>query len=293
MGQLDVMEWHCRDKTVHILDARTYVMGVLNVTPDSFSDGGLFFDPRDAIDRGIQMAEAGAHIVDVGGESTRPGAEPVPVGEELRRVIPVIRALGRQTKCLISVDTMKAPVAAAALEAGAHIINDVSAMTADPDMPELAARSDAGLILMHMKGTPRTMQNDPRYEDVVEEVAAYLEQRVQALCEVGVSRERIAVDPGIGFGKTVEHNLALLAAGLPRLARLRRPIVVGVSRKSFIGKITGWDVKNRLPGSVASAAYAVFRGANIIRAHDVKETCGALRLVDMLRDTQRRYETAS
>lgn len=287
------MEWRCRDKTLWIAEGCTYVMGVLNVTPDSFSDGGRFFDPRNAIEHGLRMANEGAHILDIGGESTRPGAEPVSAAEEMRRVIPVVRALAGQTNCLISVDTMKAPVAGAALEAGAHIINDVSAMTADPDMPALAQECDAGIILMHMKGTPRTMQNNPWYDDVVAEISTYLEQRVRALCEMGVAPERLAVDPGIGFGKTVEHNLALLAAGLPRLARLGRPMVVGVSRKSFIGKITGWDVSERLPGSVVSAAYAVLRGANIIRAHDVKETCGALRLLDMLRDTQRRYEAAS
>lgn len=286
----NVIEWTCASQPFTVGGGTTRIMGVLNVTPDSFSDGGLYFDPARAIQHGLRMAREGADILDVGGESTRPGAEPVSVGEELRRVIPVVRALAQQTKCLISIDTTKAPVAAAALEAGAHIINDVSALTADPDMMRLAARCDAGIILMHMKGTPRTMQVNPEYRDVVEEVAQFLEQRITAAADAGVDPKRIAVDPGIGFGKTVDHNLALVAVGLPRLARLKRPIVIGLSRKSFIGKITGWDVGERLPGSIASAVYAVMRGAHVVRVHDVKETCGAMRLVDMLRDTQRRHE---
>ncbi len=290
---METIKWQCRDRAVWMDGRQTLVMGVLNVTLDSFSDGGLYFDPRSAIEHGLRMAEEGAHILDVGGESTRPGAEPVSVAEEMRRVIPVIRALAAQTKCLISVDTTKAPVAAAALEAGAHIINDVSAMTTDPDMPRVASRRNVGVVLMHMQGNPRTMQQNPHYEDVVAEVALYLEKRIQALAEAGIATERIAVDPGIGFGKTVEHNLSLLAAGLPRLTDLKRPIVVGVSRKSFIGRITGWDVPERLPGSVVAAAYAVVRGAHIIRAHDVRETCGALRLLDRLHDAQRQYEAAS
>jgi dihydropteroate synthase len=290
MAPSSVLEWKCGERVCRIDATASRVMGILNVTPDSFSDGGRFFDPVRAIEHGLRMAAEGADILDIGGESTRPGAEPVSVGEELRRVIPVVRSLAQQTKCLISIDTTKAVVAAAALEAGAHIINDVSAMTGDPDMIRLAASCKAGIVLMHMKGTPRTMQQNPKYEDVVEEVARYLEQRAAAAAEAGIAPDRLALDPGIGFGKDVDHNLALLAMGLPRLAKLGRPIVVGVSRKSFIGKITGCDTAERMPGSIAAAAYAVLRGAHIIRAHDVKETCGAMRLVDMLRDTQRRHE---
>lgn len=284
-----LIEWKCRDLSLKFGGGRTLTMGVLNVTPDSFSDGGHYFLPDRAIEHGVRMAEEGADIIDVGGESTRPGADPVPLAEEMRRVIPVIRELAARTRCLISVDTTKAGVAAAAVVAGAHIINDVSAMTADPGMVEVARKARVGVILMHMKGTPKTMQIAPEYQNVVEEVTDYLAQRAEALVAAGIERERIAVDPGIGFGKTVDHNLALIV-GLPRLAKLGRPIVLGLSRKSFIGKITGRDVAERLPGSIAGAAYAVLRGAHVIRAHDVKQTCDALRLVDMLVAEQRRHE---
>lgn len=257
-------------------------MGILNVTPDSFSDGGRYVDSRQAFEHGLQMVRDGAEIIDVGGESSRPGAEVVSAEEELKRVVPVIKALSRETDCLLSVDTRKARVAQEALAAGAHIINDITALTFDPAMPSVARDGGAGVILMHMRGDPKTMQIEPKYGNVVKEVAGYLRDRIRQLKEQGVLTDAIAVDPGIGFGKTVEHNVSLLAH-LDELAGLGRPVVVGLSRKSFIGKITGREVQDRLPGSLAAMAYAIRRGAHVIRVHDVKESCDVARLVDILR----------
>jgi dihydropteroate synthase len=256
-------------------------MGILNVTPDSFSDGGQFFDHQLALRRAREMVAAGADIVDVGGESTRPGAEAVSVDEELERVLPVVKQLAAETDSLISVDTMKAAVAAQAVAAGAHMINDVSAMTHDGAMLEVAAQSGAGVILMHMQGTPRVMQDNPCYTDAVLDIKDYLAERIEACCAAGIERECLAIDPGIGFGKTVRHNLELLA-GLPAFAELHRPVLVGLSRKSFLGKITGREVQDRLPASLAATAYSIVRGAHIMRVHDVKESCDSVRVVDML-----------
>ena len=280
MKRISKLHWTCGDTTVE-LGVRTQVMGILNVTPDSFSDGGHFLDLEQAVAHGLRMSEEGADILDVGGESTRPGAAAVSEEEELRRVIPVVRELARRTDRLISIDTCKAAVAERAVEAGARIINDVTALAGDSRMASVAAASRAGVVLMHMRGTPRTMQDDPRYDDVVAEVVEYLQARVNAAVEAGVRFEALAVDPGIGFGKTVEHNLDLLAQ-LERFAALERPILVGLSRKSFIGRITGREVHDRTIASIAGAVYAVQRGAHLVRVHDVKETCEALRLVDIL-----------
>ncbi len=286
MEQTTPLFWQCRDRRVEFGE-RTRVMGILNVTPDSFSDGGRFFDSRQAIEHGLQMARDGADMIDVGGESSRPGAEPVPVEEELKRVVPVIKALSGETDCLLSVDTRKARVAEASLAAGAHLINDITAMTHDPAMPAVARDQGAGVILMHMRGDPKTMQLAPAYGDVVEEVAGYLEQRIRDLEGVGLSRHSLAVDPGIGFGKTVEHNVSLIAR-VDRLAHLGRPVVIGLSRKSFIGTITGREVQDRLPGSLAATAYVIQRGAHVIRVHDVKESCDVARLMDILRREEAR-----
>ena len=253
-------------------DGPAVIMGILNVTPDSFSDGGRYTEPGPAIERGLQMAREGALILDVGGESSRPGAEPVSAAEEIRRVVPVLTGLAAATDVLLSVDTTKAEVAEQALAAGAHIINDISALTADPGMTDVARRHGAGVVLMHMQGTPRTMQREPAYRDVVEEVARYLEERVRALAEAGLDPAGLAVDPGLGFGKTVEHNVALLR-GLPRLTRLGYPVLVGASRKSFLGRLTGRAVDERLAPSLAALAFAVQQGAHILRVHDVKESC--------------------
>jgi dihydropteroate synthase len=272
--------WRCRDRALNP-DKRPLLMGILNVTPDSFSDGGRYFDAVPAIARGLAMAEEGADIIDVGGESTRPGAPEVDAEDESSRVIPVIEELARRNGLTVSVDTMKAVVAEKALSAGAAIINDVSALTHDPAMTGVAKEWGAGVILMHMRGTPRTMQIDPQYDDVVLEVCSYLKERVDEAVEQGLDRSTLAVDPGIGFGKSVDHNLELLA----NLARLRSggvPIVVGLSRKSFLGKLTGRDVDERLAGSLAAMSYCLMNGADVMRVHDVGEAVDALKVVTEL-----------
>lgn len=282
--------WRCCNRLLE-LGVKTRIMGVLNVTPDSFSDGGQFLDRDSAIRHGMTMAEAGAEIIDVGGESTRPGSSGVSADDERARVVPVIRSLARNTDALVSVDTRKSAVAAEALENGAHIINDVSAMSADPAMVGLAKASGAGVVLMHMQGTPGTMQENPEYEDVVSEVRGYLSARRSFLVETGLSPDHIALDPGIGFGKTVKHNLLLLAH-LRDACGPGVPILVGVSRKSFLGKLTGQDVDQRLVSSLAAMAYAIMRGAHIIRVHDVKESCDVACVVDMLRVQERPHGMA-
>jgi dihydropteroate synthase len=250
------------------------LMGVVNVTPDSFSDGGLFLDPEAAIAHGLELAEGGAEILDVGGESTRPGADPVGEEEELRRVVPVIRGLaGSQVR--ISVDTSKAAVAAAALDAGAEIVNDVTALRGDPEMGALCAERGATVVLMHMLGEPRTMQEDPRYDDVVAEVKAFLAERIEVALAADIDRERIWLDPGIGFGKTAAHNMELLRR-LGELRELGRPLVVGTSRKSFIGKVDGSPADQRLGGTIASSVFAAAEGADVLRVHDVAEVRQAL-----------------
>jgi dihydropteroate synthase len=249
-------------------------MGVVNVTPDSFSDGGLYLDPEAAIAHGRELAAAGAEILDVGGESTRPGAEPVEEAEELRRVVPVIRGLS-DLECEISVDTSKAAVAEAALDAGAEIVNDVSALRGDPEMAAVCAGRGATVVLMHMRGEPRTMQEDPRYEDVVTEVKDFLAERLEAATSAGIAEERIWLDPGIGFGKTVVHNLELLRR-LGELRDLGRPLVIGTSRKSFIGKLDGSPASERLGGTIASSVLAAAEGAEVLRVHDVAEMRQAL-----------------
>ena len=249
------------------------VMGVVNVTPDSFSDGGQFDDAEQAIAHGRRLAAEGAAIVDVGGESTRPGAEPVPVEEELRRVVPVVEGLADAAR--VSIDTMKLPVAQAAVEAGATYVNDVTAFRHDPDMAGFVADRGLDCCLMHMLGEPRTMQIDPRYDDVVSDVKAFLEERMRFAVDAGVPEERIQLDPGIGFGKTLEHNLELLAR-LDELTDLGRPIVIGTSRKTFIGKLTGRDVTERLHGTVATCVIALERGARVFRVHDVAAVVDAL-----------------
>jgi dihydropteroate synthase len=261
------------------LAERPLIMGILNVTPDSFSDGGMHESVEAAFCRAHRLLEDGADIVDVGGESTRPSAAPVGVEEELRRVIPVIRRLACDPGVVISVDTRKAEVARAALEAGARIINDVTALTGDPAMPAAAAEFGAGVVLMHMAGTPLTMQQSPVYHDVVEEVGSYLARRVEDLVGSAKLDPRcLTVDPGIGFGKTLEHNLQLLAGLSALREKVGRPLVVGLSRKSFLGKITGRAVNERLAGSLAGLVYCVLRGVRVVRVHDVRETADAVRV---------------
>ena len=249
-------------------------MGVVNVTPDSFSDGGRFLDPQAAVAHGERLIAEGAQILDVGGESTRPGAAGVPAEEELRRVLPVVQGLAA-AGARISVDTSKAAVAEAALGAGASYVNDVTAFRGDPALAALVAERGVDCCLMHMLGTPRTMQDAPRYDDVVSEVKAFLEQRLASAVGAGVAEERVMLDPGIGFGKTVDHNLALLAR-LDEIVALGRPVVVGVSRKSFLGRITGREAGERAVATAAANALALERGASVFRVHDVRETLDAL-----------------
>lgn len=248
-------------------------MGIVNVTPDSFSDGGRFLDAAQAVARGMRMREDGAALVDVGGESTRPGAQPVPVEEELRRVMPVIEALAREG-IAVSIDTMKPEVMRAAIEAGCAVVNDVRGFRAAGAV-QAVAKANVGVVAMHMQGAPGTMQEEPRYRDVVAEVTDFLLERARALESAGIARERIALDPGFGFGKTLEHNKQLFRA-LPQLAAHGYPVLAGVSRKKMIGDFTGRPAADRLAGSVAAALLAVQNGASIVRVHDVKETVDAI-----------------
>jgi dihydropteroate synthase len=253
------------------------VMGVVNVTPDSFSDGGRFLDADAAIAHGDRLAQEGADILDVGGESTRPGAEPVGEREELARVVPVLDGLAASSGAALSIDTSKVGVARAAIEAGATVVNDVTAFRAEPELAALVAERGVRCCLMHMLGEPRTMQKSPRYGDVVSEVKAFLEERMAFAVGEGVAEERILLDPGIGFGKTLEHNLELLRR-LDELVAIGRPVVVGTSRKSFLGAITGREVGERLPGTIAANVLALERGATVFRVHEVAPLRDALQV---------------
>ncbi len=275
-----------------LLGPRTWLMGVVNVTPDSFSDGGLYLDPGRAVDRGLELAAEGADILDIGGESTRPGSRPTPEAEEIRRVVPVVSALRERTGTLISVDTTKAAVAAAALEAGADIINDTSAFRFDPAMAGLAARSGAGVVLMHMQGTPLTMQEAPRYDDLIGEIRAFLAERIRVAVAAGVHAERVIVDPGIGFGKTFEDNLELLRRQ-EAFQCLGRPLLLGFSRKAFLGRILDRPPADRLEGTVAAAVLAVERGAHILRVHDVGPVARAVRAAEAILDGRGAKETGT
>jgi len=265
------IEWELR---------RTLVMGVLNVTPDSFSDGGRFTDERAAVERGIQIADEGADLIDVGGESTRPGAQPVPADEEWRRIGGVIAGVHRRSAIPISVDSRKPEVAAKALEAGAVVVNDVGGLQ-DPAMARLVAESGSAAVIMHMRGDPATMQADPRYDDVVAEVRAFLARQFASAVTAGVAREAIVLDPGIGFGKTPGHNVELLR-GLETVRGLGRPVLVGVSRKSFLAKVHPKGDTRRLEASLATTGFAVQHGADIVRVHDVGETVRYVRMLDSL-----------
>ena len=257
------------------------VMGVLNVTPDSFSNGGQFLDAETAVKHALDLVAQGAEILDVGGESTRPGATPVSEAEELRRVLPVIEQLAAKVKVPLSIDTMKPAVARAALAAGASIVNDIAANREDDEMWRLVAEAQAGYICMHMQGTPQTMQSHPFYHDLLGEVEKFFRERLARLNAAGVAADQVVFDVGIGFGKTLEHNLQLLAS-LGGFTKLERPLLVGVSRKSFIEKLLGAEVAERLPASLAGAALAVEAGAQIIRTHDVAETVQAVRMAEAI-----------
>lgn len=251
------------------------IMGIVNVTPDSFSDGGQHATTEAAVAHALQLAAEGADLLDIGGESTRPGALAATEAEELARVIPVIEQLADQTDAALSIDTQKPAVAEAALAAGAVVINDIAANRTDPQMWQIAVAARAGYVAMHMQGTPQTMQDAPAYTEVVSEVRAFFDERLERFNEAGLNADQVLFDPGIGFGKTVEHNLALLA-GLERFKKMKRPLLVGASRKSFIGHLTGAAVEDRLAGSLACACRAAEAGAAVLRVHDVKETNQAL-----------------
>jgi dihydropteroate synthase len=270
-----------------VCSARPAVMGVLNVTPDSFSDGGEFLDADRAVAHALALIDAGADLVDVGGESTRPGAQPVDAAEELRRVIPVIDGIVAQSDVPISIDTTKAEVAAAALEAGASVVNDVSAGRYDPEILSVAASAGAGYVAMHMLGEPRTMQEDPRYDDVVREVGDFLVERLDAARAAGIHAASLAADPGIGFGKTVEHNLVLLAHLDELCSKIEVPVVIGTSRKRFLATIAGGDADSppadRDDATLATVVWALERGACVVRVHDVQSSARAVRLLDVIR----------
>jgi dihydropteroate synthase len=273
--------WRCRDRELP-LGERTLVMGIVNVTPDSFSDGGMFDDAGAAVKHGLGLLEECADVLDVGGESTRPGSDPVSEDEERRRVLPVIDDLRRQApEALLSVDTRRAAIAADALAAGVDVVNDVSA-GADPDMFGVVAGAGAGMVLMHMRGEPKTMQADPRYDDVVTEVRGFLADRVEAAVAAGIGRDRLSIDPGIGFGKNLQHNLDLLRS-IGSFRELGLPVLAGVSRKRFIGELSGADdPADRLEGSVAAAVWCATQGVHVVRVHDVGPTVRALRVAEAI-----------
>jgi dihydropteroate synthase len=276
----ETYRFRTRGKTFE-LGQRTWLVGVVNVTPDSFFDGGLYFEPARAIDRALALAAEGADIIDIGGESSRPGSNPIPAKEEKKRILPVVEVLKQKNSVLISVDTTKAEVAEAALAAGADIINDISAGRFDPRMLPIAARNGAAVILMHMKGTPRTMQIAPHYDDVLGEVKAFLSERLEAAESCGLPRESILLDPGIGFGKLIDHNLILLN-NLGALAELGRPLVVGISRKSFLGKILKVEAQDRLEGTIAAAVVSILRGASLLRVHDIQAVKQAVAVAEAI-----------
>lgn len=266
-----------------LLGQKTWLMGIINVTPDSFSDGGLYFNKEKAVDRGLELAEEGADIIDIGGESTRPGSDFISTEEELMRTVPVISALRKKTDVLISVDTTKSEVAEAALDKGADIINDISSFRFDPKMLSLAAQKDIPVILMHMKGTPKNMQLNPFYEDLLAEIRGFLEERIATAQAYGIKKEKIIIDPGIGFGKSHKDNLTLIKS-LKFLEPIDRPILIGISRKSFIGKILSLPPQERTEGTIASAVLSIINGAHILRVHDVEAVKRAVLVTEAIID---------
>jgi len=274
------LEWskYCLD-----LDRKTCIMGILNTTPDSFSDGGRHADIAAAVEHGIRMAEDGADIIDIGGESTRPGSDPVPLDEELRRTIPVIEKLAEKIPVPISIDTYKSAVAEMAIKAGASMVNDISGLRFDPKMPETIARHKVPAVIMHIKGRPKDMQKDPEYTDLMEEIIDYFRISIRLAKKFGIPEEMLIIDPGIGFGKTFDHNLELIN-NLDKLSILKRPILVGPSRKAFLGRILdNAPASERLEGTSAACAVSIMKGANILRVHDVKEIAKVAKVVDAIK----------
>ena len=274
------MRWTARKHTFNF-PRKTLIMGIVNVTPDSFSDGGLFFNTNRAIDHALKLVDEGADILDIGGESTRPGATSVSVKEELNRVIPVIDKLSKQSETIISIDTHKPIVAEEAINAGASIVNDIGANNNNSKMWNVISQTKAGYICMHMKGTPKTMQKSPFYENVISDVCNFFQERLNIFKEHGISAEQVAFDPGIGFGKSLNHNIELMSQ-LNKFNVFQRPVLIGASRKSFIEKLLGTPVEARLPASLTCAAWAIMQGSQIIRAHEVAETTQAARMAEAL-----------
>jgi dihydropteroate synthase len=275
---------HCPRCLIEFPANRTFIMGVLNVTPDSFSDSGKFYSLDQAFSHALRMVEEGADIIDIGGESSRPGAVPVSIQEEIQRIVPVIKEVVKQTSIPISVDTYKADVARAALDAGAQMINDITAATSEPAMLSVSAQTGVPIILMHMQGTPQTMQIHPQYQNVISDIINYLKNVILNAINAGVKEEQIIIDPGIGFGKNSEHNLTILRQ-LSEFLQLHRPILVGVSRKSFIGNILNLPVEDRIEGTAAAVAIVILNGAKIVRVHDVKEMVRVVKVADAIRSS--------
>jgi dihydropteroate synthase len=268
---------------------KTYIMGILNVTQDSFSDGGLYFDKSEAIKRAVQMVEDGADIVDIGGESTRPGSEPITIEEELRRTIPVIEVLSKEVNVPISIDTYKSEVVKKALDAGASMVNDISGLRFDPEMSKVVSAYRVPVAIMHIKGRPKDMQQNPVYEALIPEITDYLRDGIRLAIESGVSEDKIIIDPGIGFGKTFNHNLEIIN-NLHEFTRLEKPILIGLSRKAFIGRILGdAPVTDRLEGTAAAVAISIMNGANIVRVHDVKEMVKVAKVADAIKNLSISY----
>ena len=274
------MQWATGNHTF-IFPRKTLIMGIVNVTPDSFSDGGLFFNTNRAVDHALKLVDEGADILDIGGESTRPGAASISVKEELNRVIPVIDKLSKQSEAIISVDTHKPVVAEEAINAGASIINDIGANNNNSKMWNIISSTKAGYICMHMQGSPESMQKNPFYEDVISDVCNFFQERLNSFEEHGISAEQIAFDPGIGFGKSLKHNIELMSQ-LNKFNMFQRPVLIGASRKSFIEKLLGTPVEKRLPASLTCATWAIMQGSQIIRAHEVAETVQAVRMAEAL-----------
>jgi dihydropteroate synthase len=272
--------WRCGHSTLD-LGSRTHIMGILNVTPDSFSDGGRYYDSERAVERALELEEEGADIIDIGGESTRPGAEAVSEREELDRVLPIIQRLSPVTNALISIDTYKSTVARHALDAGATIVNDISGLRFDRDMAAVAARASAGVVIMHIKGTPRDMQKNPFYDNVIDEIILYFEKSKKTALKGGLDEEQLVFDPGIGFGKRLHDNFVIIR-DLHQFKCLRRPLLIGPSRKSFIGQTLDVPVEERLEGTLAAVTACVLRGANIVRVHDVTEVKRAVIIADAI-----------
>ncbi len=264
------------------LHRKTCVMGVLNVTPDSFSDGGRFLKPEKAVEHGLQMASDGAHVIDIGGESTKPYSKKISSAEEIDRVVPVIHTLSKELSIPLSIDTTKSNVAMEALDAGASMINDISALNLDPEMGVLAAKAEVPVILMHIRGKPENMQDNPEYDDVVEDILDFLQSAIDRCVDLGIRKDLIIVDPGIGFGKTFTHNLQILRS-LDRFKALERPILVGSSNKAFIGHITGRKPNERDTGSMAAAAASVMNGAHMVRVHNVKKAVETVKIIDAIK----------